>query len=77
MSFVKKRLNRLRCKHENQTLVKKGNWQQTLQSTNSPNMEEERPLVFTCDNCNKQIIRKQIRIGLGSTASLINYKDID
>ena len=63
---------RLFCKHDFKHLVKVGEWFPTFHTTNGLDDEDERILVFRCDECNKRLERKQIKV----RGRVINYKYI-
>lgn len=63
---------KLLCHHDFKTLIKKGDWFPTFHTTNGLDDEDERLLVFRCDECGKRIEGKQIK----SHGSIMNYRDI-
>lgn len=63
---------KIRCHHDFITLIKKKEWLPTFYTTNGLDDEDERLLIFRCDNCNKRIEKKQIK----SHGTLMNFKDI-
>lgn len=64
--------NRLLCHHDNLKLIKKHEWIPTFHTTNGLDDEDERTLVFNCDECGKRIEKRQIK----SHGSIMNFKGI-
>lgn len=63
---------KLFCHHDFTTLIKKYDWFPTFETTNGLSDEDERLLIFKCDDCGKRIEKKQVK----SFGTIMNFKDI-
>jgi hypothetical protein len=64
---------KLFCHHDFTTIVKKGEWFPSFHTTNGLADEDERLLVFRCNDCNKRIGKTQVK----SHGMVMNFKDIN
>lgn len=72
MKGDEKMFKKLFCHHDNMKLVKKGEWFPSFHTTNGLDDEDERTLIFRCEDCNKRITKKQVK----SYGRIMNFKDI-
>lgn len=70
--MIKKMFKKMFCDHNDLNLVEKGKWRPTFHTTNGLADEDERDLIFVCDNCEKRITHIQTK----SYGSLRTFKKI-
>jgi len=62
------------CDHINSEVIHKFEWTPTFHTTNGLDDEDERTLLFECEDCDCRIKRTQFKSGNGF---IKNYRDIE
>jgi hypothetical protein len=66
-------LKKLLCKHDFMTPVAATEWEPTFLTTNDARIDEdERQVIFRCDDCNKRVTRMQAK----SHGSIVTLKGV-